>query len=62
MNPDYIDNPNFCPQCGSKDITGHQFDVENRLAWQAVTCVDCLAEWHDLFTLTGYELVVEARA
>lgn len=55
----YLSDPNFCPQCESRDITAHHSTFENTQAWQAVTCDDCDAEWHDLFTLTKYELVVE---
>jgi formate dehydrogenase maturation protein FdhE len=55
----YISDPNFCPECGSEEINAGHSTFENTEAWQAVTCDDCDAEWHDLFTLTGYELVVE---
>ena len=61
---EYIRNPNFCPNCGSPEINASHstFDSDHDLthkAWQAVTCDSCEAEWHDLFTLTGYELEVE---
>ena len=53
----YLDNPNYCPVCGSSEINAHQATFEGTQAYQAVTCSGCAAEWHDLFTLTGYELV-----
>ena len=59
MKDMYLRNPQFCQQCGSEEITAHQFFVDLTQASQAITCDDCGAEWHDLFTLTGYELVVD---
>ena len=57
----YLNNPNFCPECGSKNIYALQSTFEGTQAWQAVTCDECDAEWHDLYTLTGCELVVYPR-
>ena len=56
---EYIRNPNFCPVCGHDEITGHQAEFDADYAWRSITCDVCDAEWHDLYTLTGYELVVE---
>jgi hypothetical protein len=55
----YLDDPNYCPVCGSTEINAHRGSFDHTEARQAVTCSGCAAEWHDLFTLTGYELVVE---
>jgi formate dehydrogenase maturation protein FdhE len=60
LNPDeYVQNPNFCPVCGLPEITGHQAEFDADYAWRSITCDACDAEWHDLYTMTGYELVVE---
>ena len=55
----YVSDPNFCPVCGSPEISAHQSTFDGTQAWQAITCDECDAEWHDLFALTGYEVVVE---
>ena len=59
MSKDYVANPDFCPVCGYDEITAHQMELDGTNGYQAVTCDHCDAEWHDLWTLTGYELVVE---
>lgn len=64
INERYIQYPNFCPFCGAtRSITASNPDnADLRTVYQPVVCSSCDAEWHDLYTLTGYELVVEARA
>jgi hypothetical protein len=58
----YLRDPNFCPECESRNITAHQSTFEHTQAWQAITCDDCDAEWHDLFTLSSYELTIGGEA
>ena len=55
----YMQEPNFC--CGGGEITGHQAEYGWDYAWRSITCDACDAEWHDIYTLTGYELVVAAK-
>ena len=52
----YIDNPDLCPNCGSGEImVQRQCEFDSFSAWRGVACGACQAEWHDLYTLTGYE-------
>lgn len=38
-----------CPFCGSSDIVGGRVDVDERKAWQDVTCSACNKRWQDGF-------------
>ena len=44
-----------CLHCDSGEIEGGYVNIEGGEAWQAVTCNDCLAEWTDIYTLTGID-------
>ena len=48
-----------CPFCGSDQIEGDGFDVENLHAWQEMTCLCCDADWRDVYRL--YRLEVDAE-
>ena len=60
----YMQSPDHCPCCGSDEIEGSiaihssSIDIDAGGAWQSVSCCDCGAEWHDIYTLTHVELVV----
>ena len=54
----YLKDPNFCPYCGADEIDAERFDVGGRVAWQAVRCNTCEAEWNDVFELVAVERVV----
>ena len=54
---DYIQNPHFCPYCGADVIEATRFEAEGRVAWQAVRCDTCEAEWNDIFELVAIEKV-----
>tara|TARA_R110000751_G_scaffold254523_1_gene354133 strand:- start:420 stop:626 length:207 start_codon:yes stop_codon:yes gene_type:complete len=60
----YMQKPNFCPFCeATRSITAsHPDNADMHHIYQSVTCSSCDAEWHDLYTFSGYELVVEAKA
>jgi formate dehydrogenase maturation protein FdhE len=51
----YLKDPNFCPYCGADVIEAERFDVEGRVAWQAVRCNTCEAEWNDVYELVAVE-------
>lgn len=42
-----------CPYCGSDQIEGQSFDVEDGKVYQEVVCVVCSAQWQNQYTLTG---------
>jgi hypothetical protein len=48
---------NLCPYCGDDDISGGSVEVDAGYAWQDVDCSACGASWHDLYTLTGIDLL-----
>ncbi len=45
---------NHCPACENGDIKGGFVEVLTGEAWQHITCNNCKASWHDIYTLTGY--------
>jgi predicted Zn-ribbon and HTH transcriptional regulator len=53
----YVKNPDFCPYCEQPVIEADRFDVEGRIAWQAVRCNECGAEWNDVYELVAVEKV-----
>jgi hypothetical protein len=63
INERYMQEPNFCPFCeATRSITASNPDnADMHTVYQPVACSSCDAEWHDLYTLTGYELVVAAK-
>lgn len=50
-----------CPQCGSDQVEGNEFDVEQNRAFQACSCAFCGAQWSDDYQLTGYTLSEPGR-
>ena len=55
----YLSDPNFCPECGDKDISareGFEFTHGPPQVWQEVLCYTCDYEWRDIYTLTGWEV------
>jgi len=46
---------NSCPRCGSTNITGGFVEVDDRSAWQPVSCDECSAEWQDVYHLVAVE-------
>jgi DNA-directed RNA polymerase subunit RPC12/RpoP len=48
----YAYNGTKCPNCGSEDITGEDFDYESNT--RPVSCNSCNARWNETFQLTGF--------
>lgn len=42
-----------CPCCGSRDISGSEWNADSDHATQEVGCDNCNAQWLDEYTLTG---------
>lgn len=49
-------NTNGCPICDSGSIEGGSIDVSGLNAYQAVYCLDCGAEWTDIYRMTSVEI------
>ena len=50
----YIENGgNCCPHCGSGDLEGGAVEIDSRIAWQKVWCLECDHSWIDNYTLTS---------
>jgi hypothetical protein len=45
----------FCPVCGSDELTGGSFNTDSGYVTQKVGCGNCGAEWTDLAKLIGYQ-------
>jgi len=52
----YLKDPNFCPECNSKNITAGDYDFDGKRVYSEIKCEDCGAEWGDIYTLTNVEL------
>ena len=44
-----------CPYCGSTDLEGGSVTVEGNEAWQDVGCLDCGADWTDVWQASHRE-------
>lgn len=44
----------ICPVCESTNLSGCGVDIEEGIATQAVMCLDCDADWTDVYHLKGY--------
>ena len=40
-----------CPVCGSKTISGGQFNTDSLVAWQPIHCEACGSSWEDTYKL-----------
>jgi hypothetical protein len=55
---EYISNRGSkCPICRSDNLEGGSLDVDGPVARVEATCLDCDAEWIDIYTLSGIEEV-----
>mgnify|MGYP001565147231 CR=1 FL=1 len=45
-----------CPFCKSDDIQGDSIEVDGHSVWQEIECMNCQAEWTDIYTLTNMEV------
>lgn len=48
-----------CPFCGSDFISGMGVDIHAGSATQEITCLDCGANWTDVYKLTHFEVIKE---
>lgn len=48
-----------CPWCGRGDLEGGPVDITGDKAVQTVGCLDCNAEWQDVYQLKAYALLEE---
>ena len=49
---EYLENPNFCPYCGSGDIvTGEREYTDLRVIVATVTCDTCHSMWYETYKL-----------
>lgn len=44
--------PNLCPYCKGDDVQGGFVEIDGKQASQNVLCVDCHAEWRDVYVLS----------
>lgn len=48
------DTAHLCPACGAEDsIEGDSVTIDCGKAYQTCTCLDCGAEWEDVYTLVS---------
>ena len=52
----YFKNPDKCPECGSTNIIGGDFDPIKNFIYRDCHCEDCKIEWTEQFTLTGLNI------
>lgn len=51
----YIEDPGHCPVCGKAEgvIDGGDLEFDRGSIIQEMTCPECQAQWHDIYTLTS---------
>ncbi len=50
-----VGGANLCPFCESADICGESVDIDEREAWQEVSCNQCYERWRDVYKLAFVE-------
>lgn len=59
-NEEYVaKGGNYCPHCGSSDISGDEVEISAGQALQKVGCGECDAEWIDTYRLVTYQTISE---
>jgi mannose-1-phosphate guanylyltransferase len=59
---EYIQNgAGECPECGSGDIEGDSVDIVMMQATQQVSCINCDAEWEDVYELSSLRIITKGR-
>ncbi len=48
----YFNDPSRCVFCGSDQLEGDAITVENGTCRQPMRCLECGANWDDVYTLT----------
>jgi len=47
-----------CPVCQSDCIEGVDgFESDTHEAWREIECKNCGSAWHDIYQLSGYEII-----
>jgi len=46
---------NHCPYCNSENISGGTFQMDDAGGWREASCLNCGAEWQDVFKLIGID-------
>jgi transposase-like protein len=52
----YLKNSTQCPICESGNMEGGSIDVNGTSAMQSILCLDCDAEWTDIYYLKAIEI------
>jgi len=52
----YLTHSSCCPICDSENISAGSIDMGDDSAWQSVTCMECGAEWTDIYNLIGVDI------
>ncbi len=53
----YLDkHGSVCPICRCDAIEGGQFQSDSSTVWQSVNCIECGAEWDDIYYLREVEI------
>jgi hypothetical protein len=47
-----------CPACGGWEIEGDHVSIEDGLALQDVSCLNCNAAWRDVYVLSGFDPLI----
>jgi hypothetical protein len=46
---------NLCPCCHSSNVSYAQLEADGNYAWSYEECLDCGAEWKDIYQLVDVE-------
>ena len=60
--PEFINDLNRCPYCGSKEINFEDITGEDNLLIQEVTCDECDASWNEVFEFKCRDFIPEQEA
>lgn len=50
-----------CPFCKSSDIDGESVNIDGKTAIQDIGCLNCGAQWTDVYKLTGIDVTFEPQ-
>ena len=51
----YLKNSGKCPFCQSNNIEGGEVEIDGKLVWQVIDCLDCKKSWVDYYKLFDVE-------
>lgn len=59
---EYVANSGqFCPNCGSGQIEGEEWNADGGTANQQVLCLNCGERWYDVYELVGAQQIDKGR-